>query len=143
MTSNFFIVPTSPDYFSVMAIDSLSTVLPNWEAWVRKAHNLRILQDAVYPFPQTTPKFLGTIIQNYRPRSGNPATAFQNWIDAINNAVTTKLVPILRDNDMMLPDEVYTREGIAANFCLTTIPDFNSLIANSQEAQTPVFALTP
>jgi len=37
MTSDFFIVPSSPDYFSVMAIESLSTVLPRWHAWSERA----------------------------------------------------------------------------------------------------------
>ena len=33
MTSDYFLVPASPDYFSVMAIDSLTDVLPRWRAW--------------------------------------------------------------------------------------------------------------
>ena len=30
MTSDYFIVPTTPDYYSVMAIDSLTRVIPSW-----------------------------------------------------------------------------------------------------------------
>lgn len=70
MTSDFFIVPTSPDYFSLMAIESLATVLPQWHNWAEKASSLPILQDADYPFPKPNLKFLGTIIQKYRPRGG-------------------------------------------------------------------------
>jgi cellulose biosynthesis protein BcsQ len=143
MTSDFFIVPTSPDYFSVMAIDSLATVLPRWHAWADKAHSLPILKDASYPFPQITPKFLGIIVQKYRPRGKSPATGFQNWIDKIEDTVSSKLVPVLSKNGMMLPDHVYNDQGVGPGFCLATIPDFNTLIAKSQEAQTPVFALTP
>ena len=43
----------------------------------------------------------------------------------------------------MLPDQVYKGESVEADFCLATIPDFNTLIAKSQDHQTPVFALTP
>ena len=43
---------------------------------------------------------------------------------------------------MMLPDQVYGAESMGAASCLATIPDFNTLIAKSQDHQTPVFALT-
>jgi cellulose biosynthesis protein BcsQ len=143
MTSDFFLLPTSPDYFSVMAIDSLSTVLPGWRLWAEKASALPILQSAAYPFPGVTPKFLGTIIQNYRPRGGSPASGFQKWVDAINETVEAQLVPQLSASDMMLPERAYEDLGIGYGHCLATIPDFNTLIAKSQSAQTPVFALTP
>ena len=143
MTSNFFIVPTYPDFFSVMAIESLATVLPNWHTWAEKACTLPILQAAAYPFPRVTPKFLGVIVQNYRPRSGAPAAGFQKWIDEINETVSSKLVSELRKIGMMLPDQVYGEESMGAAFCLATIPDFNTLITKSKDHQTPVFALTP
>jgi cellulose biosynthesis protein BcsQ len=142
MTSHFFIVPTTPDYFSVMAIDSLSNVLLDWHAWAKKTYSLPILQNAAYPFPNITPKFLGTIVQNYRPRSGVPSSGFQKWIDEINKIVSNKLVPELDKLNMMLPIRAYEEQGIESGFCLATIPDFNILIANSQKFQTPVFALT-
>ena len=37
---------------------------------------------------------------------------------------------------------MYEKHGVE-EFCLAKISDFNSLIAKSQEHQTPVFALTP
>ena len=68
MTSDYFIVPMFPDYFSAMATESLASVLPKWSAWARQCKKLPVLQEAIYPFPDKRPKFLGTIIQNYRPR---------------------------------------------------------------------------
>jgi cellulose biosynthesis protein BcsQ len=142
MTSHFFLVPTNPDYFSVMAIDSLAEVLPKWHSWAEKAHTMPILKEATYPFPDVTPKFIGTIVQNYRPRSGVPASAFQKWINEIKGAVTSGLVPALERIDMTLPNPKYRNQGMEDDFCLATIPDFNSLIAKSQDNQTPIFALT-
>lgn len=140
-TSDFFIVPTAPDYFSVMAIESLTNVLPGWHAWAKRAGSLPVLKEATYPFPGTSPKFLGTIIQNYRPRGGAPASGFKKWIDAINRTVVENLVPALRALDMTLPADLYERYKMR-DFCLETIPDFNTLIAKSQEAQTPVYELS-
>lgn len=139
MTSDYFIVPTNPDYFSVMAIASLASFIPDWHDWATKAAAHNILKNATYPFPGTTPKFLGTIVQKYRPRSGVPAKAFQNWINRLDDAVRTKLVPALEQQGMLLAKEYYDP---LENYCLTSIPDFNGLIAKSQQHQTPVFALT-
>lgn len=141
MTSDFFIVPTSPDYFSVMAIDSLGTVLPIWRDWSKKAQLLETLSSATYPFPRIVPKFLGTIVQKYRLMRGGPSAAFQVWVDEIHKVVHEKLAPALQPADMILPDQAYSNQQMLY-YCLATISDFNSLIALSQENHTPVFALT-
>ncbi|MFZ1595896.1 MAG: ParA family protein [Anaerolineae bacterium] len=156
MTSDYFIVPASPDYFSVMAIDSLATVFPRWRAWSKLASTMPIFRDAAYPLPTTVPKFLGTIIQNYRvrdrgtadqegvgtPTSGTPAAGFQKWIDEINTKVKDAFIPVLREQEMLFPEEKYRELKIDQNYCLAEISAFNSLIARSQEHQVPVFSLT-
>jgi cellulose biosynthesis protein BcsQ len=142
MTSDFFIVPTTADFFSVMAIDSLAKVLPKWYAWAESASSLQILKDATYPFPDVKLRFLGTIIQNYRIIRGKETAAFETWIQKIEEDVSSKLVPVLRKRNMMLPERVYTEQGIGSSFCLTKISNFNSLIALSQQHRTPIYALT-
>lgn len=142
-TSDFFLVPMTPDYFSVMAVDSLSSVLPKWKDWATKAKATKVLQEATYPLPQCTPKFLGTVIQKYRLRSqGTPSTAFQKWIDEVEEKVTAKLVPVLKAADMMLPDSAYASVGLKPGEPLLQMSDFNGLIAQSQKHNAPVFALT-
>ncbi|MDD1413799.1 AAA family ATPase [Dolichospermum sp. ST_con] len=143
VTSDFFLVPTTADFFSVMAIDSLSRILPKWCAWARMASANPILKEATYPFPEFKLKFLGTIVQNYRIRNGKETKAFQTWIEKVENTVTNKLKPVLEKNNLLLPDQVYTEQGMNGNFTMTKIPDFNSLIGLSQEHATPVYALTP
>ncbi|MBN1762213.1 MAG: AAA family ATPase [Methanomicrobia archaeon] len=142
MISNYFLVPTNPDYYSVMAIDSLTTILKKWNAWSKEAQKMYILKEAEYPFPEITPKFLGTVIQKYRLRGGKPSKGFQHWVDEINDMVKKRLVPELTTQKMILSEESYRTNGIASDYCLATIPDFNTLIATSQDAQTPVFSLT-
>ncbi len=141
MTSHFFIVPTTPDYFSAMAVQSLAGVLPDWLKWAKRASELPVLNSAVYPFPNITPKLLGTIIQNYRLRDSRPASAFQSRIDDIDRNVSEELFPKLKKSGMTLPRSAYEKYGLKG-ICLATISDFNSLIAKSQEHQTPVYALT-
>jgi cellulose biosynthesis protein BcsQ len=143
MTSDYFIVPASPDYFSVMAIESLATVLPRWHSWSERAKKSPVLATATYPFPQATPKLLGTVLQKFRPRKGAPTIGFQKWIDAINKKVEERLFKQLATISMTLPVDTYKSiAGLWPSLCLTQIPDFNTLIARSQDLRTPVFALT-
>ncbi len=88
MTSDFFLVPTTADFFSVMAIHSLAKVLPRWSAWAKSASSLPALKEANYPFPNFNLHFLGTIVQNYRIIRGKETTAFQTWIEKIEQAVS-------------------------------------------------------
>ncbi len=142
-TSDFFLVPMTPDYFSVMAVDSLSAVLPKWKDWATRAKATKALQDATYPLPRCTPKFLGTIVQKYRLRSrGTPSTAFQKWIDEIQDKVKEKLIPALSRSDMLLPVAAYKSVRINLGEPLLQMSDFNGLIAQSQKHNAPVFALT-
>ncbi|PSB65357.1 hypothetical protein C7B61_11345 [filamentous cyanobacterium CCP1] len=143
MTSDFFMVPTTADFFSVMAIDSLAKILPRWYAWAKMASSMPILKDAAYPFPEVTLRFLGSIVQNYRIIRGKETVAFQTWIQKIEQTISSKLAPVLQQNNMLLPDQAYTEQGVESNFTLTKISNFNSLIALSQEHRTPVYALTP
>ncbi len=155
-TSDYFIVPMFPDYFSAMATESLASILPKWSAWAENAKTLDILKDAIYPFPGKHPKFLGTIIQNYNIRKGKPAAAFNQWIHEIQKGVQTKLMPALGDSNMLLPDEIYYEasmigsdvkqiplffDGIASQPILQ-LPNFNTLIPLSQKYNVPIFNLT-
>lgn len=138
MTSDYFLLPTSPDYFSVMALKSLKKVLPRWAMWAKKAQTNPILTEAFYPFPTVIPKFLGTIVQKYREHTGNPSKGFEKWINDIREYVNREFIPTLgkggEDRMIMVLDHAYP--PIFEHFS-----DFNTLIALSQTYQIPVFAL--
>ena len=143
MTSDFFLVPMAPDYFSVMATDSLASVLPKWRQWARQAQASAVLKNATYPFPAATPMFLGTVIQKYRLREGQiPSAAFQKWIDEIETGVREKLIPALRQASMLMPDDAYESIGQECGKPILQMSDFNSLIALSQKHKVPIFALS-
>ncbi len=156
MTSDYFIVPMFPDYFSAMATESLASILPKWAAWAQQGKKLPILQQAIYPFPDKHPKFLGTIIQNFRVKKGISAAAFQRWIEEIKMGVQTKLIPAFSENNMLLSDELYQKASEIgsdstqlslffyniASQPLLQLSDFNTLIALSQEHKAPVFDLS-
>jgi chromosome partitioning protein len=139
MSSDYFIVPTAPDFFCAQAIKSLTNVIPSWNKEISPFRDNSI----IYSFPMSPPKFIGFISQKYRPRNSSPAKSFQKWIDIIKNEVTRSLIPALTPIGMSI-DENSFLASIATDepFNLANIPDFNSLIAQSQQHNVPVFALS-
>lgn len=137
MICDYFIIPSSPDYFSVMALDSLSNVLPKWYKQSLKLQENEILQDAEYKFPNKTPKFLGNIIQNFNVRSNEPTLGFRKWFDKINLLTAEKFVPTLEKEKMLIKRTCYSTD-----YLLAKIPNFNSLVTYSQDHNMPVFELT-
>jgi len=136
VSCNFFVVPTAPDNFSNMAVRSLAQVLPKWERWAVRARKL--FSDAYYPLPNRTPRFLGTLIQGFNIRKGQPTQANKEIIDRLCDTVRTTLVDALRSAGMLLPDGVYKSD----DYCLAQVPDFQSLNAAYQTYGVPVFALS-
>ena len=144
MTSDYFIVPMAPDYFSVMATDSLASILPKWASWAKQASSMQVLQKATYPFPNKNPKFLGTIVQKYRLRERKtPSAAFQKWIKEIeewykNETYTRATEPTI----CCFQQSAYSAAGLPIGQPIIQMSDFNSLIALSQKYKAPVFGLT-
>lgn len=141
LNSDFFIVPMIPDIFSVMALDSLRTAIPGWVKWAERVRQLRMFSDndILYSFEPKKPKFLGDVIQRYRPRNGMPTQTFSEYFKLLDAAVESDFIPTLRENGLTLSDEAYAIG--APNYRLAEIPDFNSLIAASQSKHKPVFEL--
>jgi cellulose biosynthesis protein BcsQ len=135
ISSDYFIVPASPDYFSKMAIKSLARVLPNWERWAKQARS--IFSNATYPLPIKTPKFLGFTINDFTLKSGQPASSFKNVIDGIEQLVQDEMVPSFESAGLLLDKKYYTDE-----YCIAKIPNFHTLVTRYQEFSTPVFLLT-
>jgi len=146
-TSDAFIIPMAPDFFSAMALRSLSRILPKWHSWSTRASEQQALQDSAYPWPKKSPKYIGSIVQNYRIRSRDgkeaaPTRAYQKWFDALLSVKTDFLIPSLRDAGLLMENEVYRDAGAPLEDFLVEVPDFNSLIAISQSLSKPVFELT-
>jgi hypothetical protein len=137
--SDYFIVPTSPDYYCNQAIASLSRVIPRWNNTVAPFRDGKL----AYPFPDDPPKFCGIISQRYRPRLGNPARSFQQWIDVIKTTVLKEFVPALSIYNMAISVADFNAGGPGDTpYNLMNIADFNSLIAQSQKHNKPIFALS-
>ncbi|AGW13142.1 ParA family protein [Megalodesulfovibrio gigas] len=144
MSSDFFIVPTSPDYFCLQAIGSLSKNIVKWHKEIKRFKEDNGFDNNDYSIANK-PKFLGAIQQRYRPRNDKPATSFQQWIDKIREAINNKLVPALDSIDCVIEREKVEKALAGSEFApydLAHISDFNSLIAISQQLSKPIFSLS-
>jgi chromosome partitioning protein len=124
--SDGFIIPAAPDYFSRMAIRTLSQTLPKWVKWSRNA--IDTFRDSTYIWPDKTPIFLGTIIQNFSRRKGLPSSAFRTLIDEFYADVDNILLPALASQNMLKSD-VDLFKGL--------IPNFQGLVARIVDSGNP------
>ena len=160
MSSDYFIIPTSPDFFSFQSIQTLGEMLPRWN------HDFTEFRDSSVTnhLPQDPPRMLGIISQKYRPytkkikegfkdylpfsksdekQKQGIAKSYQLWIDKIQRASSEVLTKSLSEHDMVISEETLNKfVQDESPYNLISIGDFNSLIALSQEHSKPIFELT-
>ena len=151
-SSDFFLIPTSPDYFSVMAIRSLAKILPTWARWKARANDYFV--DSAYPLPCNFPQFIGYTINDFNLSDGRVQHSFRQIMKDIGSTISDTLAPQLANHSMMIDDSVYKNaykkmvDGSTGKninyenqYCIAEISNFNKLIALSNQQSIPVFEL--
>nr|WP_256703208.1 AAA family ATPase [Burkholderia ubonensis] len=139
LNSDFILIPTNPDPFSIMALQTLESIFPRWGSW--KVSNEAVFQDSAYPLRPGLPKFAGTVIQRFNVRRGRAAAPYRDNIGEIKDVTQNRLYPALKNAGLTLLDNDYPGALRNDGFCLEEIPDFGALLPRSHEAGVPVFAL--
>lgn len=139
LNSDFFLIPTNPDPFSIMALQTLESIFPRWANW--KIGNEAAFHESAYPLRPGLPKFAGTVIQRFNVRKGRAAAPYRDNIAEIKTVTQNRLYPALRNAGLTLPDIEYPEALRNDGFCLEEIPDFGALLPRSHESGVPVFAL--
>lgn len=140
LNSDFFLIPTNPDPFSIMALETLQSLFPRWASW--KVQNESAFKDSAYPLRPGLPKFVGTSIQRFNVRKGRPAAPYRDNIAEIKSVTKDNLLPMLQASGLALDNSLYPERLRAEGFCLGQIQDFGSLLQRSHNAGVPVFSLT-
>ena len=143
MGADYFIIPTSPDFYCYQAIDSLSDVLPKWANTMAEFKNNNVL-------PRNNPKMLGVISSNYRVYTTNKeaeqrtmAAAYRKWDEKIRQIIAAKLVPSLHKHSMIIDESLFAAAvPYDSPYNLANIQDVNTLIAKSQELLKPVYEIS-
>ena len=140
LSADYLIIPTNPDPFSLMALDTLRTIFPRWATWLRQSGPL--FADSSYPFGGNPPVLLGTIIQRFNVRKGKAALPYRDNIAEIKEKVVSELLPSLRQSGMSKTDEEYGQQLIQNGLCLAEISDFQGVLPKALNAGVPVYELT-
>lgn len=137
LSSDGFVVPLSPDLFSLTALPSVGSSLANWIADWRIALQQAPRFGADVRFaanmPKGTPSPLGYISQQFASYRSAPAAAFQRWIDEMPGEYQTSIVDRLSANGIAVPSEP-GQIGIVRNL--------SSLVPMAQEANAAIFELS-
>lgn len=148
MSSDYFIIPLSPDFYCYQAIDSLSHVLPQWASDIGSFKG-----KGDFSLPEHPPQMLGFITQNYRiyTTDGNGddsgqkqmAKAYSEWLEKIKGVTAHTLVPSLKKAGMIVEEQTF-RDCVKydAPYNLAGIQNFSGLIPVSQKLSKPIFELT-
>jgi len=139
LSSHAFVVPTNPDPFSVMAINTLTNVLPKWVLW--KQSSMELFADSAYPLLEGEPKFIGCLIQRFNIRNGRAARPYRDNIEEIKTKISGDFFKSISKVEMTLSPEQYGNDFIDNRYCLEEISDFQGLLPKSQQAGVPVFEL--
>jgi len=139
LSAHAFVVPTNPDPFSVMAIDTLKNILPKWVSWKKTA--VQLFADSAYPLLEGEPKFIGTLIQRFNVRNGRAAKPYRDNIAEIKKKISEEFFESISKAGMTLEPEQYTEDFIESSYCLDEIPDFQGLLPKSYQTGVPVFEL--
>lgn len=151
MSSDYFIVPTSPEFFSLESLKTMGGMLSAWDDDFSKFR-----KSQKYPLPERSPQFLGIISQRFslttsRVEDGDSPTStermakrFRMWLTEIQKE-SKNLAKTLSDKNpnMSVSHEEFEN---AVNkeeepYNLVSISDFRSLAPLSQKYSKPVFAL--
>lgn len=137
LNSDYFVIPTNPDPFSIMALETLQSILPRWANW--KVSSAGNFTDSAYPLRPGLPKLLGTLVQRFNIRNGRAAAPYRDNIAEIKEVTINRLLPAMLQSSLALPS--YPQHLLETSLCLAEIPDFGALLPRAHEAHVPVFAL--
>jgi chromosome partitioning protein len=148
MSSDYFIIPISPDFYCYQAMDSLSNVFPRWVIEIASFKD-----GATNSLPAGNPKMLGFISQNYRiytvgedqddAAQKSMSKAYVEWLEKIKSIVSQKLVPTLNSIDMIIAEKVFRDHVVYDDpYHLAGVQNFSGLIPVSQKLSKPIFELT-
>lgn len=132
--SDYFIVPMSPDLFSIRGTMNLGAKLVTWrKEWDQCNNSSNIDLD----LPKGAPVFLGYVMQqhNIRKNSKGMTRGWSIFGNKIEDAVKTNIIDALKPLNQV-------HDWGDNNWSIGQIPNLHSLVPYSLEAKRPVFDCT-
>ena len=132
LSSDFFIIPVTPDHFSLMAIGSVGRNVAKWyREWENAKKQVPVSIDFI--IQDGTPKFVGYVAQQFNIARGQATQAFGHWNQKISPEVIKSIVNVI-------PPTLIIN---CANYELPGIKNYHSLVPAAQQYNKPIFKLYP
>jgi len=146
MMSDYFIAPVSPAFFSLQAIDNLSSIFQNWIKLLGDYQTTKVFKGLSFQ-----PKFLGLVVQMAKRFNGGSVkegTSFsrsaEKWIEDVNNSVRKFQQFAALRNMSVSEDEFRQIFGSDSNpFIIQKCCDFTSQLRSiAEKAGVPIVHMT-
>lgn len=151
MLSDYFIAPVTPSFFSLQAIDNLSTIFQNWRELLGGYETTKGFKGISFQ-----PKFLGLVVQMAKRFSGgklkneeinnkkNFSQSTEKWIDDLNDSVMKFQKWAFRSGMSIADDEFINIFNGSKPFIVQKCCDFTPQLRSiAEKAGVPVVNLTP
>lgn len=131
ISSDYVVVPLSPDLFSIQGLRNLGPRLREWRAGWKKRVNANPTSELGLPPGEINP--IGYLVQQHSVRLDRPVQAYDRWIRLIPNVYSKAVL-----------DETGTSAPVSSDpNCIALVKHYRSLIPMAQQAKKPMFALRP
>jgi chromosome partitioning protein len=131
ISSDYVVVPLSPDLFSLQGLRNLGPRFRDWRAGWKKRLVANPAPDLNLPAGEMRP--LGYLVQQHSVRLDRPVQAYDRWI---------RLIPDVYRNLVLNETGVGSPVSSDPN-CIALVKHYRSLIPMAQQAKKPMFALRP
>jgi chromosome partitioning protein len=132
ISSDGFVIPLTPDLFSIRALPSVGTSLSMWIQEWRTALAVR-REEVDFELPRGAPVPLGYVTQQFSMYRSEPSEAFGRWLERVPEAYEEGVL------DELAKVEISAPPGDAV---LGSIPNLYSLVPKAQEANKAIFELS-
>lgn len=128
--SDYFLVPISPDLFSIKGTENLGNKLVLWH---REWQQCNLANELQIDIPRGNPVFIGYVLQQHNVRNNSAGMTrgwgmFGNQVEgAVQDNIVNKLIPLGQIYEML------------DSYNLGKIPNLHSLVPYSLNARKPVF----
>ncbi|NLH50726.1 MAG: AAA family ATPase [Myxococcales bacterium] len=130
ISSDFVVVPLSPDLFSLQGLRNLGPTLRKWRsAWKERLERNPAMD---IHLPSGLMKPIGYILLQHSVRLDRPVKAYERWIEQI---------PDTYHRELLEERESLITVSSADDHCLALLKHYRSLMPLAQEARKPMFAL--
>lgn len=132
ISSDYVVVPLSPDLFSLQGLRNLGPTLRRWRREWEERLTKNPVSDLKLPSGRMEP--VGYIVMQHSERLDRPVKAYGRWIARIPDVYRTAVLNENKDETISVKNDPY---------CLILLKHYRSLIPMAQEARKPIFYLKP